>query len=239
MLAHYLDRFYVITKFVLPKLDDLKLYPIKYDKECQYLRNLDDEDDDRIKQNIKDFLFYYAKLRPFMSLYKMQITAHNLTADKILKNKADLILPNFQPQRRNKRAIFGAIISGFLGLAFKGISSFLHHKRHRTLQKAVKMMSITMDAQRNKLMHLENLLIMYRVYNVKTLSKLVKTVQVLHSCQRLVEQLFAGQQVVTYQIYSKMQDAGGVQHYVTNSLLYLQTIKEKYIAVYNEFITQL
>ena len=37
----------------------------------------------------------------------------------------------------------------------------------------------------------------------------------------------------------QMQDACGVQHYVTNSLLYLQTIKEKYIAVYNEFITQL
>ena len=53
MLAHSFDRFYVITKFILPSLDDLKLYPIKYDKECQYLRNLDDGDDDRIKQNIR------------------------------------------------------------------------------------------------------------------------------------------------------------------------------------------
>ena len=90
-------------------------------------------------------------------------------------------------------------------------------------------MSITTDAQRNKLMHLENSLIMYGVYNVETLSKLVKTVQVMHRCQMLVEQLFAGQQVEAYRIYSKMQDTCGVQHYVTNSLLYLQTIKEKYI----------
>ena len=80
---------------------------------------------------------------------------------------------------------------------------------------------------------------MYRVYNAKILSKLVKTAQVMHSCQRLVEQLFTGQQVEAYVIYSKMQDACRVQHYVTNALLYLQTIKEKYIAVYNEFITQL
>ena len=36
-----------------------------------------------------------------------------------------------------------------------------------------------------------------------------------------------------------MQNACSVQHYVTNALLYLCTIKEKYIAVYNEFITQL
>ena len=89
------------------------------------------------------------------------------------------------------------------------------------------MMSITRDAQRNKLMHLENLLIMYGVYNVETLSKLVKTAQVLYSCQMLVEQLLAGQQLAAYKIYSKMQDAHGVQYYVTNSLLYLSNHKRK------------
>ena len=82
------------------------------------------------------------------------------------------------------------------------------------------MMSITTDAQRNKLMHLENLLIMYGVYNAETLSKLVKTAQV-HSHQMLVEQPFADQQVEAYRIYTKMQDTHRVQHYVTNSLLYL------------------
>ena len=100
-------------------------------------------------------------------------------------------------------------------------------------------MSITTDAQRNKLMHLENSLIMYRVYNVETLSKLVRTMQVLHSRQSLVEQLFTDQQVQASQFYSKMQDTCVVQYYITNSLLYLCTIKEKYIAVYNDFITQL
>ena len=63
-------------------------------------------------------------------------------------------------------------------------------------------MSITTDAQRNKLMHLENLLVMYGVCNVETLSKLVQTARVLHSRQMLVEQLFAGQQVQAYGIYS-------------------------------------
>ena len=36
-----------------------------------------------------------------------------------------------------------------------------------------------------------------------------------------------------------MQNACSVQHHVMNALLYLCTIKEKYIAVYNESITQL
>ena len=87
MLAHSFDRFCVITKCVLPTLDDLKVSPIKYDKECNYLRNLDnDDDDDQFKQNIKDLLFYCSKVRQFMALYRMQISTPNLTAHKILKN---------------------------------------------------------------------------------------------------------------------------------------------------------
>ena len=64
MLAHSFDRFYVVTKFILPMLDDLKLSPIKYDKECNYLCNLNDQDNDKIKENIKDLLLYCVKLRP-------------------------------------------------------------------------------------------------------------------------------------------------------------------------------
>ena len=51
------------------------------------------------------------------------------------------------------------------------------------MHKAVKAMSISMDAQRNKLMHLENTLVMYGIYNAETLENLVKTVHALHSRQ--------------------------------------------------------
>ena len=61
MLAHSFDRFYVITKFVLLTLDDLKLFPIRYNKECNYLRNLDDEDNDQIKHKI--FIFLLSKIK--------------------------------------------------------------------------------------------------------------------------------------------------------------------------------
>ena len=45
---------------------------------------------------------------------------------------------------------------------------------------------------------------MYRIYNVKTLEKLVKTVQVIHSRQSLIESLFAGQSAAAYEAYSQM-----------------------------------
>ena len=86
-------------------MDDLKLSPIKYDKHCKYIWDLDDQDDNKIKENIKDLLLYCAKLRPYIPFYKMQIKAHNATAHHILKNEVDLILPKFYTHQKNKRGI--------------------------------------------------------------------------------------------------------------------------------------
>ena len=149
-----------------------------------------------------------------------------------------LILPKFYGEK-NKRGFFSVIITGFTGLAFEGISSFLHHKRHKSLQKAVKAMSISMDTKRNKLMHLENTLVMYGMYNAETLENLVKTVHALHSRQTLYKGLFAGQTSAAYEAYSQMHGPCSIQHYAVNSMLYLQMIKDKYIKIYNEFISQL
>ena len=100
-------------------------------------------------------------------------------------------------------------------------------------------MSILRDMQRNKLMHLENTLVTSAIYNAETLKKLVKTVQVIHSRQSLTEGLFSGQSVAAYEVYSQMHGACGIQHYAINSMLYLHTIKDKYIKIYDEFISQL
>ena len=151
------NRFYVVIKFILPTLDNLRLSPIKYDEECNYLCDLDDQDNEQIKQNIKDLLLYCSKLRLYMAFYKIPIEAHNITAHHILKNEVDLISSKFNEGQKNKRGIFSTIITGFTGLAFVGISSFLHNRRHKALHKAVKVMSVTTDMQRNKLTHLENM----------------------------------------------------------------------------------
>ena len=102
MLAHSFDQFYVVTKFILPTLDDLKLSPIKYDKDCKCIWDLEDQDNDQSKQNIKDLLLYCTKLRPNMAFYKRQIKVHNATAHHMLKNEVDLILPKFYTHQKNK-----------------------------------------------------------------------------------------------------------------------------------------
>ena len=100
-------------------------------------------------------------------------------------------------------------------------------------------MSFKADIQRNKFMHFEDTLVMYEVYSTETSEKPIKTVHVLHSKQSMYESLFAGQMTKAYKYCSQMHGDHGIQHYAINSILYLRTIKDKYIEMYNEFISQL
>ena len=95
-------------------MNDLKLSPIKYDKKCKYLHDLDDKDSEQIKENIRDLLSYCAKLRPYMSFYKMQINAHNKTAHHILKNEVGLNLPKFPKGRKSKREFLVQVFQALL-----------------------------------------------------------------------------------------------------------------------------
>ena len=37
MLVHSFDRFYIVTKFILPTINDLKFSTINFDETCAYL----------------------------------------------------------------------------------------------------------------------------------------------------------------------------------------------------------
>ena len=37
MLAHSFDRFYIVTKFILPSIEDIKLSRLNYDHTCMYM----------------------------------------------------------------------------------------------------------------------------------------------------------------------------------------------------------
>ena len=86
--------------------------------------------------------------------------------------------------------------------------------------------------QHSKLMHLENSVLMYGIHNAETLERLINTTTSSH------ERLFAGQQSsLTFK--SLYAHSLGLHHCSINSLLYLKTIWDKYIALYRELITQL
>ena len=77
--------------------------------------------------------------------------------------------------------------------------------------------------QCNKLIQLENSMLMYGIYNAETLERLINTVHQIHNTIFSNERLFAGQKgLVT--LMSLYANTLGLQYYSINLLLYLRTV---------------
>ena len=175
---------------MLPTLKDLKFSDINYDNSCAYLdyRNAQNTE---TQKDILDLKTFCRKIEPFVTYYKRLIKSYNNTAHNILEKEINLLLP--QMPKVQKCGIITALVSSYLGLAYEGISSFLQNKRNKALHKAITAMDSKADIQCNKLMHLENSMLMYGVYNAETLEKLIKTVHNIHNTTTSHERLFMGQ----------------------------------------------
>ena len=114
-VSHSFDRFYIVTKFELPKVEDLKFDDIPYGAECTHL---DNPKPGQILGILKDIKCYCSKIAPHIEYYRKQITYYNQTAADILTNELALILPTFPTQNREKRGIITSLITGFIGLAY-------------------------------------------------------------------------------------------------------------------------
>ena len=139
-----------------------------------------------------------------------------------MANHIGKILPKHLTDHRHERgaivaSVLGGIASSIIGLAYEGISSFLHHKRHKALHKAVAVMDKKINIQHNKIHHLEDTMIMYGVYNSDTLTDLIDTVHKMQNFTTWNEKTFAGRLHDWMELYSRDE---GVHHYAINSVLF-------------------
>ena len=234
MLTHSFDRFYIVTKFMLPSMRDIKFSKLNFVHTCTYM-NKEYAPNTDSRKYLTELKTYLNKIKPFASHYNNLIKSYNITVYNILEHEIKPLLPQIS---RQKCGIITTLVSGFIGLAYEGISSFLQQKCENALQKAVNAMSNQANIQHNKLIKLDNTMLMYGIYNTETLEKLINTVQVIHNVTSSHEKLFAGEHSPTLFRLLYM-DALGIQQCVVNSLLFLRVIQDKYISLYRELITQL
>ena len=184
---------------------------------------------------LSELQMYCNKIKPFVSYYSKLISSYNTAVHNILVNEIQLLLPQISKQ---KHGLITTFVSGFIGLAYEGISSFLQKKHNDALQKTMIAMNSEAEFQYNKLLKLDNTMLMYGIYNTETLEKLINTVQELHNVTSSHERLFAGEHNPTlFRIF--YTNALGVQQYTFNSLLFLKIVQDKYISLYRELVTQL
>ena len=145
MLAHSFDRFYIVTEFMLPSMGDIKISKLNFDHTCTYMNkeyapNMDS------RKYLTELKTYCNKIKPFGSHYYKLIKSYNITVYNILENEIKPLLPQIS---RQKHGIITTLVSGFISLAYEGISSFLQQKHENALQKAVNAMSNQANIQHN------------------------------------------------------------------------------------------
>ena len=231
MLTHSFDRFYVVAKYEIPKVEHLQFTTFTFDLMCNHL-NISK------KSYLLRYIKHCRRIAPYVKFYKQQIDYYNWTAYNLLQNEIGLILPNFN--NRKKRfltTILGTIATKVIGLAFEGISSFLHHKRHKALQKAVNVLNSKTNIDHNRVYHLEDTMIMYGKYNSDTLMELVNMVHQMQNVTTWKEKVFVSE--MNKWLKHKLEDIHSEFDYSIDAVLFLTTVKEKYVRMYKKFINEL
>ena len=155
-----------------------------------------------------------------------------------MTNDIGKILPKFPTNNRQKHgailaSILGSVASSVIGLAYEGISSFLHHERHKALHKAIAVMNKENNIQCNRIHHFEDNMMMYGVYNSDTLTDLIDTVHRMQNFTTWNKKTFSGKLHNWMEIYSQGE---GVHNYAINSVLFLTTVREKYAKMYERLL---
>ena len=92
------------------------------------------------------------------------------------------------------------------------------------------------NVQCNRIHHLEDTMIKYGVYNSDTLTDLIDTVHRMQNFTTCSEKTFTGKLHNWMEIYPQDE---GMHNYAINSVLFLTTVREKYVKMYERFIEEL
>ena len=92
------------------------------------------------------------------------------------------------------------------------------------------------DLQHHQIHHLEDTMIMCGVYNSDTLTALIRTVHNMKNTTTWKERTFAGKLTQMYQFYLNEE---GAHNFAISSILFLTTMRGKYVIMYERFIEEL
>ena len=84
MLAHSFDRFYIVTKIMLPMIGDIKFSRWNFDHTCAYMKKEFTPNTDS-RNYLMELRNYCNKIKPSVSYYSELMDSYNKTAHNILQ----------------------------------------------------------------------------------------------------------------------------------------------------------
>ena len=100
MLAHSFDRFYAVTKFMLPVIGHLKFSRLHFNDMCAYMENKFAQNTESRKYML-ELSTFCNKVRPFVSSYDELINSYNNTTHNILEKEIKLLLPQIKSKQNH------------------------------------------------------------------------------------------------------------------------------------------
>ena len=96
MLTHSFDRLYIVAKYEIPKVEDLKFTTFPFDLICNHLHISK-------KSYLLRYIRHCGRIASYVKFYKQQIDYYNWTTYNILQNEIGLTLPSFNNNNNRKK----------------------------------------------------------------------------------------------------------------------------------------
>ena len=93
MLTHSFNRFHVVAKYEIPRVEHLQFATFSFNLMCNHL-NISK------KSYLLNYIKHCRRIAPNVKFYKQQIDYYNWTAYNILQNEIGLILPNLSNRKK-------------------------------------------------------------------------------------------------------------------------------------------
>ena len=99
MLEHSFDKFYVVTKFILLSIGDLRFSKLDFHDTCAYMDSKYAQNTE-LRKYMLDLKTFCKKIEPFIHYYKRLINSYNNTVHNILEKDIKLFLPHVQTRQK-------------------------------------------------------------------------------------------------------------------------------------------
>ena len=242
ILHQNMARVWIVTKFPLPKFEDLDFSERILMPDCDFSITKD-----HVKgtwTNKHSYLTVWMHqickaMRPHVKLLQEKEKFYRNEVKQLLDEDISHAIPALGSAGRTKRFTAALIpaIAGLVTLAVESVSGYLQSKRNKNIAAAVNALSIENGHIKNQLnRHAEDLLL-YGEFHMNSTEELVETLQDMYSRQTLVEEVMANLTRNWPAVY--LENPAGAALYSSHASIYLSTLTEKYLSLLRDLITSL